>query len=58
MTPMDYFLWRYIKSKVYVKKYENIRDLKAAIFLEFQEVSDGMVTSTVENWTTGNGPSE
>ena len=25
------FLWRYIKSKMYVKNYESINDLKAAI---------------------------
>jgi len=35
---------------MYVKNYENIGDLKAAIILAFQEVSDGMVTSTVENF--------
>ena len=44
MTPMDYFLWGYIKSKLYVKNYENISDLKAAIISAIQEVSDGMVT--------------
>ena len=43
-------LWGYIKSKMYVKNYENICDLKAAIIWTFQEVSDGMVTSTMENF--------
>ena len=50
MTPMDYFLWIYIKSKVYVKNYENISDLISTIISAFQEVSDGMVTSTMENF--------
>ena len=50
MTPMDYFLWIYIKSKVYVKNYENISDLLSGIISAFQKVSDGMVTSTMENF--------
>ena len=33
-----------------VKNYENIKDLKAAIISAFQEVSDGMVTSAMENF--------
>ena len=33
---------------MYVKNYENISDLKAAIISAFQEVSDGMVTSIME----------
>ena len=32
---MDYFFWGYIKSKVYVKEYENISDVKAAIISAF-----------------------
>ena len=46
LRPMDYFLWIYLKNKVYVKNYENISDLISAIISAFQEVSDGMVTST------------
>ena len=47
---MDFFLLGYIKSKVYVKNYEYISDVKAAIISAFHEVSDGMVTSTLENF--------
>ena len=50
MTPMDYFLWIYIESKVYVKNYENISDLISTIISSFQEVSDGMVISTIDNF--------
>ena len=50
MKPINYFMWGYIKSKVHVKNNENISDLKAAIISSFQEVSDGMVTSTMENF--------
>ena len=35
---------------MYVKNYENIIDVKAAIILAFQEVSDGIVTSIMENF--------
>ena len=34
---------------MYGTNYENICDLKAAIISKFQEVSDGRVTSTIEN---------
>ena len=47
---MDYFLWGYIKNKLYVKNYENISDLKAALISAFQEVSHGMVTLIMENF--------
>ena len=37
---------------MYVKNYENIRDLKAAIISAFQEVSDGLESwsSSVDDW--------
>ena len=35
---------------MYVKKYENISDLKGAIISAFQKVSDEMVISTMENF--------
>ena len=35
---------------MYVKNYENISDVKAAIISAYQEVSDAMVTSTMENF--------
>ena len=50
MTPMDYCLRGFIKSKVYVKNYEKVSDLKAAIISAFQEMSDGMITLTMENF--------
>ena len=33
-----------------VKDYKNIKDPKVAIISAFQEVSDGMVTSTMDNF--------
>ena len=35
---------------MYVKNYENISDLKGAIISAFQEMLDGMVTPTMENF--------
>ena len=37
-----------MKSKVNIKNYENIRDVKAAIISAFQEMSNIMVTSIME----------
>ena len=39
-SPMDYFLWGYVKSKVYAKNYENSSDVEAAIISAFREVSE------------------
>ena len=50
MTPMEYFLWIYIKSKVYVDNYENISDLISVIISAFQEVSEGIMTPTMESF--------
>ena len=47
LTPMDFFLWGFIKSKVYVKEYENIDSLKAAITAAFQEIPREMINSTL-----------
>ena len=36
---------------MHVKNYEDISDHISAIILAFQEVSDGMVTSSIENFS-------
>ena len=45
---MDFFLWGFIKNKVYVKKYESIIELKTAISLAFEQVSSEMIVSTMK----------
>ena len=50
LTPMDYFLWGYIKNKIYVKNYESIVELKTAISAAFEDVSSEMVFSTMKNF--------
>ena len=44
ITPMDYFFWGYIKSKAYVRNYENFDDLKDSVIAAFQEVSREMLS--------------
>ena len=50
LTPMDYFLWAYINSKVYAQNYENFDDLKASVTAAFQEVSRKILSSTMANF--------
>ena len=38
-----------MKSKVYVRDYENMNDLKASIVATFQELTTEMVSSTLKN---------
>ena len=38
-----------MKSKVYVRDYENMNDLKASIVATFQELTAEMVSSTLRN---------
>ena len=42
-----FFLWRFIKSKVYVEDYENIDSLKAAITAALQGIPREMMNSTL-----------
>ena len=49
LTPMDFFVWGFIKSKVYTKNYRNLVDLKAAIRSAFQLITKQMVSDTLDN---------
>jgi len=46
---MDFFVWGFIKSKVYVRNYENITVLKASIVAAFQELTAEMVSSSFKS---------
>ena len=50
LTPMDFFLWGFIKSKVYTRNYENLEDLKASITAAFQEIPSQMINSSVASF--------
>jgi hypothetical protein len=39
LTPMDYFLWGYPKSKVYDTKPENLEDLRQRIVNEVRRIT-------------------
>jgi hypothetical protein len=49
LSPLDYMLWGYLKSKVYVNKPDTIQSLKAAIKKEMQRVSVAMIDRTIED---------
>ena len=50
LTPMDFFLWGCIKSKVYVRNYDNLDDLKTSITAASQDISTQMISSTMSNF--------
>ena len=50
LTPMDYFVWGFIKSNVYVKNYHSLDDLKNSINAAFQKITEVMISSTLENF--------
>ena len=47
LTPIDYFLWRYLKSLVYIDKPQSIPALEANI----TRVINGISAEMLENWT-------
>ena len=49
LTPLDYFLWGFIKSKVYVRNYQNQKDMKASMSAAFRLVTDVMLSSTMSS---------
>ena len=49
LTPMDFYLWSHIKSKVYVKNYQSLADLKTSITAAFREVTAENVSASVRN---------
>ena len=49
LTPMDFFVWGFVKEKVYVKNYENLADLKESILAAFLELTNEMISSSVKN---------
>lgn len=50
MTPLDYFLWGYLKSKIYSNKPININDLKNRIMHEINKISAEMLQNVLEEF--------
>ena len=49
LTPPDFFLWGYLKSKVYVNKPRTLEDLKDNIREEIAAIPAEMLAKTMEN---------
>lgn len=50
LTPLDYFLWGYVKSLVYSNKPTTIGELRANIEREIAGISADLCKRAVENW--------
>lgn len=48
LTPLDFFIWGYLKSKVYTNRPDNIRDLKDRIRQEMQNITPAMLQNVKE----------
>lgn len=50
LTPLDYFLWGYLKSKVYVNRPDNIADLKNRITEEIHKISPEVIQNVIREF--------
>jgi len=50
ITPLDFFLWGYVKSKVYMDKPATIEALEANITRVIGQISLEMLERVIENW--------
>ena len=50
ITPVDFFLWDYVKSKVYMDKPATIEELEANITRVIGQISLEMLERVIENW--------
>lgn len=50
LNPCDFFLWGYIKSRVYASKPTTIQDLEASITHEMSNISADMLQKTFESF--------
>ncbi|GBM80433.1 hypothetical protein AVEN_145767-1 [Araneus ventricosus] len=46
LTPLDFFLWGYVKDKVFASKITDITQLKTRIIEVIENISQSMLTST------------
>ncbi|GFU58312.1 transposable element Tc3 transposase [Trichonephila clavipes] len=50
LTPLDYFLWDYVKSLVYVDKPQNADHLEDNIRRVIADIRPQMLEKVIENW--------
>ncbi|GFV56234.1 transposable element Tc3 transposase [Trichonephila clavipes] len=51
LTPLDYFLWRYVKSLVYADKPQTLDHLEYNIRRVIADIRPQMLVKVIENWT-------
>ena len=49
LTPLDFMLWGYLKSKVYAVKPDTERNLKESISTEMKKISVAMIDRTIDS---------
>ncbi|GFW91836.1 uncharacterized protein TNCV_3400961 [Trichonephila clavipes] len=52
LTPLDYFLWGYVKSLVYADKPQTLDHLEDNIRRVFADIRPLMLGKVIENWTS------
>lgn len=52
LTPLDYFLWGFLKSQVYANKPQSTDALKVNITQAISQIQPDLCGRVIENWTT------
>ncbi|GFX37897.1 DUF4817 domain-containing protein [Trichonephila clavipes] len=52
LTPLDYFLWGYVKSLVYADKPQTLHHLEDSIRRVIADIRPQMLEKVIENWTS------
>ncbi|GFU27710.1 uncharacterized protein TNCV_516021 [Trichonephila clavipes] len=52
LTPLDYFLWGYVKSLVYADKPQTLDHLEDHILRVIADIRPQMLEKVIENWTS------
>ncbi|GFU57637.1 uncharacterized protein TNCV_3637931 [Trichonephila clavipes] len=52
LTPLDYFLWGYVKPLVYADKPQTLDHLEDSIHRVIADIRPQMLENVIENWTS------
>ncbi|GFT41118.1 uncharacterized protein TNCV_5034081 [Trichonephila clavipes] len=52
LTPLDYFLWCYVKSLVYADKPQTLNHLEDNIRIVIADIRPQMLEKVIDNWTS------
>ena len=50
LTPLDFYLWGYLKSKVYFDKPESLEELKNRIRAEIQQIRPQTISKALQEF--------